>query len=431
MSDEPINELLDSAYSQSGTITFLDGPSSPETYTVTKSNKLIGAQIRLNSREQKVLAACISLINPQGEYPNGLTVELDDEHIQTLTGIEKRHIYRFIDKAARSFHSIPIETPGKREGTVDIINIAHRSQYDPETRKFKITFHEDMHDELLKLSQYTSVELQYLVILSSKYSIRLYEMLSKQYNQKKGGIQYFKTTLDALYFPLGLKDLNGKPLTASYIKDYTSFKRRVLDPACKEISSNTNLVVSFEPYRVGRSIAGITFVIRPKSKIIEKSFILPDHYDKLIIEDALKFLNIKQAIHDKWIKLFDEQVIKSNIFYCARKVVEGADIKNPTAYTQLLLKQNIANLPDIANPFSDKYKHNKDGKEFVKRVVLPIWWMLPAELRFELSKVSGFSVHPKTASFYKGFITSAKNDSYDEAEVLFDSDSALDEWSNN
>lgn len=430
MTDE-WNNQIELSYIQPDTITFPEGAKNHDKFTVTKSNRLISAQTLLTAREQKLLAACISLINPRGQYPNGITVELRDEQIEALTGIEKRHIYRFIEEAAKAFHSMPIETPGKKEGTIDIINIAHRSRYDPETRKLVIQFHDDMKDELVQLSQYTSVELKYFVKLGSKYSMRLYELISKQYIQKKGGVQIIKATLESLYYPLGLKDHKGKSLKASYTKDYASFRLRVLEPACREISEKTNLIVSYKTYKVGRSVHGLIFSIQAKSLALESKsdFDMPEDYTMLNIVEAAKYLKINDSILRKWLDTHTEEDVKANIFMCLDKISDGHDIKNTAAYTTFLLKHNIARLPDIANPFSDMHKANRDSHEFARRIVVPIWWKLPKDLREELEAVSSFAVHLTTAEYYKGFVKTARESTYDEAHIIYDADGALLEWS--
>ena len=429
--DENEIELADSSFVQMGVIKFPE-QRDHDNFTVTKSNKLISAQTLLSAREQKVLAACISLINPLAKYPNGISVELEDEHIARLTGLEKRHIYRFIDEAAKKLHSIPIETPGKKEGTISYINIAHKSEYDPDNRKLVIKFHEDMESELVQLSQYTSIELKYLVRMKSKYSIRLYEILSKQYSKAKGGTQYFKVRLDDLYFPLGLKDIKGGLLAPSYLRDFQTFKAKIIVPACKEISLQSNLDVDFSAFRAGRNIAGLTFSMKPSVHKIESEFgefKLPALPNLLDIDEAIKYLEIKKIALDKWQEKYSAETIQSNVYYCLCRMEEGATIKNPAAYIAYLLKHNLADLPDVANPYSIKYKTNKDAHEFVKRVVVPIWWKLPEELREDLKQIGSFATHYITSKVYNAFVKTAKEESYDDAEVIYDGEYALEEWS--
>lgn len=287
-----------------------------------------------------------------------------------------------------------------------------------------------MKEELVQLSHYTSVELKNLVRLSSKYSIRLYEILSRQYFQNKKGKQALKVTLESLYFPLGLKDYKGKALAPSYIKDFTAFRLRALDPACKDISDNTNLLISYNTYRVGRYVHGVIFSIRVKGISLESvdNFDLPIIYTLLDIEETASYLKINKSVIDKWLISYSEDDVKANLYLCAKKVIEGQEIKNIVAYSAYLLKNNIAKLPEIANPYSDRYKYNNDSFEFVKRVVVPIWWKLPENLRSELELVSSFSIHPTTSGYYKGFVDTAHSSSYDDAQVLFDSDGAFVEW---
>lgn len=396
-------------------------------FLVNKSNKLVEGQTKLTARQQKVLAASIALINPKASYPNGITVELTDDQIEALTGIEKRVIFRFIDDAARAYHSIPIETPGKKKGTVDYINIALRSKYDPQERVFKITFHPEMESELLQLAEYTKYELRYLVDMDSKYSIRLYELLTKIYNKQKGGSQYWRVRLNSLYFPLGLTDINGKPLTKSYINTFAAFRRRVLEPACEEITSKTDLSVTYSSYRAGRTIGGVIFSIERKDRSLKD--VPKIGGEEPNPQDAMREMGIADNVADTLAARYSKDVIESNVAYLKERLRLGRKVDNVTSYLNYLLKHNIAGLPDVANPYSAKYANNKAGCEFVKRLVLPIWWKLDEGLRETLeTKGATFATHLVTSEDYETFVAVVKNQGVEEAELLFDTDELKDKW---
>ena len=299
-------------------LTLGEGVEAIHGITISKSNKIIEAQNRLNTREQKVLAACLALINPLGEYPNGITVELTDQQLEGLTGIKKKNLYDFIEKAAKNYHSIPIETPGKKKGTVDYINIAHRSTYDPEDRKFTITFHSEMEEHLIELVRYTRYELKYLVKLSTKYAMRLYELICMTYNLKKGGVQYWRVPLEDLYFPLGLTDITGKAEVQSYINSYSSFRRRVMEPSIAQINKKTNFKLHYGTYKRGKVIAGITFQISRQS--VPEALSLES---KGSLEEQLVTLGIANATVERWIDRHSRVRIQSNLSIYQNRVELG------------------------------------------------------------------------------------------------------------
>ena len=51
-----------------------------------------------------------------------------------------------------------------------------------------------------------------------------------------------------------------------------NFKNRVLDPAIKQINEHTDITVSYEQHKTGRSITGFSFKFKPKPQAkIEKT----------------------------------------------------------------------------------------------------------------------------------------------------------------
>lgn len=393
-------------------------------FQISKSNKLIEGQTNLSTRQLKVLGACISLIDPRASYPNGITVELSDDQIESLTGIPKRTIPRFIDEAAKAFHSIPIETPGKKQGTTDYINIAHRSRYDPDERVFRMTFHSEMEDELLNLPEYTRYALRYLIALTSKYSIRLFELISKSYDQKRGGVQYWKAKLNDLYYPLGLVDVHGNPIAESYVKKVGLFRQRVLTPAIEEINQKTIFEIEAAPFKRGKFYAGFTFKVS-RSQPIE---VLGADVSGSDIELRLLSLGVLGKVAKRWVKDYDEDVLTDNLNYMGTLRDGGMDVKNPSAFLNTLLQNNVAQLPPVVNPYNKKYTSTKYVREFIKQVGMKVWWYLNPELQQSIVDLGGFTSHPVSLDDYRLFEATAKDSSIDEASMLFDPQSTADEW---
>ncbi len=420
------NESETKKQSYPNPITLQEGGDAIRGITISKSNKLVEAQNRLSAREQKVLAACLALINPLGEYPNGVTVELTDQQLEGLTGIKKRNIYEFIDNAAKNYHSIPIETPGKKKGSVDYINIAHRSVYDPEERKFAITFHPEMEQHLIELVRYTRYELKYLVKLTTKYAMRLYELMCMTYNHKKGGVQYWRVSLEDLYFPLGLTDIKGQPTVKSYVQNYPSFRRRVLEPSIEQINERTDLRVTVGPYKRGNTIAGLTFQVTRQTPPDEHN-ILPA--GDVSTEQQLVSLGISAKTAATWIKRFGEERLNENLAVYKSRIELGHTIDNPAAYFNFLVTNNVAALPEIANPYSSRYKNKSMLMEFVRRVVVPIWWDLDQGLRDSLAEPDmALQLHMSTSEEVEQFVSIAKSSNLDEAEALVDKETVKFEW---
>jgi len=84
--------------------------------------------------------------------------------------------------------------------------------------------------------------------------MRLYECLIRFKASKLLNI-----TLDELRFRFGLLDTEYKAMG--------DFKKRVLDMAVKDINDNTDITVSYDQHKQGRTIIGFTFKFKQKAKV--------------------------------------------------------------------------------------------------------------------------------------------------------------------
>lgn len=414
-------------------LTFVGLDEDADAISVTKSNRLIEGQNLLTYRQQKLLLACIGCINPQGTYPNGITVELHDDQIAKMTRTKPQHIKEFIHDAAKAYHSIPVSTPGKKPGTVDIINIAHRSVYDPELGKFTIIFHSEMERELINLRRYTSLSLSTLVSLTSKYAIRMYELISMWYNPKSPKkTQFRRVDMNDLLFPLGVVDIEGKPYSPSYTPDKPGvIKRELIEPSIKQINASTGFHVATTYHKVGRRISAVTFTITKNYDApidIDLDTALLDHSAGAIdIFELLSSVGIDRKATERLVKLYPEDRIMKNLDFVNERIATGTNIKNMTAYLTNCLRYNIAELPDVANPYSEHYRTSSDVRIFVKHVLMKIWWKMPMDLRQSIEEF-GLLGNLITEQDVRAFIATAKEETPDVAEALYPSDVILESW---
>ena len=97
---------------------------------------------------------------------------------------------------------------------------------------------------------FTGLRLETLYSFKSFHSMRIYELL-KQWCETRREIPY---TLDTI------KELLGVEENAGY-KNFTNFKKYVLDKALKEINEKSELTVEMEAVKEGRKVVGIVFKI--------------------------------------------------------------------------------------------------------------------------------------------------------------------------
>ena len=109
------------------------------------------------------------------------------------------------------------------------------------------------------LNPYTKYKKEVVLRLKKDYSLDLYHLAKK--HQTMGG---FQISLDELFEQLGLPE--------SY-KRIDNLKNRVIEPSLDEITANTDIDLTYENVKRGRSVVGFKFTVRekPKPKVIETS----------------------------------------------------------------------------------------------------------------------------------------------------------------
>lgn len=107
------------------------------------------------------------------------------------------------------------------------------------------------------LNPYTKYKKEIVLRLKKDYSLDFYHLAKK--HQTMGG---FQITLNELFEQLGLPE--------SY-QDLSNLKKRVIKPSLDEITANTDIDLSYENVKRGRSVVGFKFIVKekPKPKVIE------------------------------------------------------------------------------------------------------------------------------------------------------------------
>ena len=138
------------------------------------------------------------------------------------------------------------------------------------------------------LNPYTKYRKEVVLRLRKDYSLDFYH-LAKKY-QTMGG---FQISLDELFEQLGLPE--------SY-KRLDNLKNRVIEPSLDEITTNTDIDLTYENVKRGRSVVGFKFTVRekPKPKVIEtgrdKNTI--DMFCKLTDAQIQKYSSILSKVSD-------------------------------------------------------------------------------------------------------------------------------------
>lgn len=120
------------------------------------------------------------------------------------------------------------------------------------------------------LESFTSYLLSQSALLDSVYSARLYELLMQWQSVGKTPV----IPLNDFRNQIGLGDTEYKTMS--------NFKTRVLDLAVKEISKKTDITVSYDQQKKGRTIIGFSFKFKQKADPKKKQLTSPPRDTKTV-----------------------------------------------------------------------------------------------------------------------------------------------------
>lgn len=224
-------------------------------YNVVKANELIQkSRFELSLLEQKTIAYICSLIKPLEEQE--LEYVFDIREYAKICGIayDSGKNYTDIKNGLRklSDRSMWLET-GDEEV---LVRWLAKVRTNKRSGKVTIRLDEDLVPYLINLKQkFTQYELYNILGMRSAFSVRIYELLkSYQFLYKK------VFDLDELKEKLMVQNVK------SY-KDFSLFRKKVLEVAINEINELTDIHVEWTAETKGRKVVGIVFRIDRKNTI--------------------------------------------------------------------------------------------------------------------------------------------------------------------
>lgn len=223
----------------------------------TKSNEFIHNFITSMSRLELKL---VDYIMANAYYSNDCSLEytFSISDFCAVAGISiSGSTYIHIKNALKNLRS-KSEWASKSDRDV-LVGFINKAEFFKQTGIVKLYLDEDMRSFVfeskkaweLKGIPYTKFLLLYLLPLKSKYARLLYELLK---SWECSGKRYYSISQLQQYF------------NSDYDR-YADFRRYVLDIAVSQINASTDIEVSYEPIKEGRSYKYIMFYINSKSNI--------------------------------------------------------------------------------------------------------------------------------------------------------------------
>ena len=235
---------------------------------VVKDNLLINASYNLEVTEQRLIL--LAIINAR-QTGNGITadskLEIHASDYASRFDVTNDGAYRALKNAVlnlfdRQF-SFKEEDRNGKIGTVKSRWVS-RIKYIDDSATLEITFAPDVVPLITRLEQhFTSYQIKQVAQLTGKYAIRLYELLIAW--REVGKVP--QINLAEFRNKIGVED-------DEYMR-MSDFKIRVLEPSIKQINEHTDITVTYEQHKKGRSIIGFSFRFKPKPQAKVEKLVNP------------------------------------------------------------------------------------------------------------------------------------------------------------
>ena len=223
---------------------------------VVKDNALMNASYNLEVTEQRLIL--LAIINAR-ETGAGITsdskLEIHASDYSKQFNVTKEAAYKALKNAVNNLFERQFsfqEETKKGIGTVRSRWVS-RIKYIDDSATLEITFAPDVVPLITKLEQhFTSYQIIQVAQLTGKYAIRLYELLIAW--REVGKVPQIE--LSDFRERLGVE--------VDEYKAMNHFKSRVLEPSIKQINEHTDITVSYEQHKKGRTITGFSFRFKQK-----------------------------------------------------------------------------------------------------------------------------------------------------------------------
>lgn len=233
---------------------FPELPASSQPVFAIQDNQLVMACYRMTLTEKRLLLLGVSKVDsermPSKSYPLEFDVTVNEW--ASVYGDNTRSIYKELDAASKRLLRRQVFL--KERAGDQLCNWLDRCQYHPGEGRISIRFGWTVSHYLSGLfEQFTKVDLLSVRTLSSFHSVRLYELLSQF---RSTGFRVI--SLDDFRVALDLGD--SYPL-------FADIKRRIVDPAVKEINEKTDFLVSWGAVKEGKKVVSLRFVFEDQRQV--------------------------------------------------------------------------------------------------------------------------------------------------------------------
>ena len=230
---------------------------------VAKENSLVSKMAMFSLSELRLIAFCLAHYDSRTDNNRMFTARISDL-AKIFPSMDNKSAYALVRQTMLRINQKPLEF--EEEGVKYFWNWFSGFAYREGAGEFKFCITEEIKPYLMQLKgNFTQYRLEDVYQFKSQNTWKLYENLKQRLNMKRWSV-----SLDELKQLLGLL---GK-----YQKWY-DLRKTVLEPSIAEINDLSDIEVSYEKEKYGRSISGVVFFI--DSKQPEETITLENEKDVL------------------------------------------------------------------------------------------------------------------------------------------------------
>lgn len=233
-------------------------PSIPHP-CVTMSNALVRAGQGLTLAEKRIVMLAVSKIDSRAPSPSRdsvtLRTQIKAKEYAEIAGCSMPTAYVAMQEAANNLYnrSITFFEPAYSRAGKPIKPIRNdmrwvgRCKYHEKEGWIELSWWPDLLPSLMGLKKhFTTYKLQQAHALRSVYSWRLLELLThyKTSGKAEYTIEDFCTSMDA---------------TEKQRADFNNIKRRIIEPAVKELTAKDGWIIDWTPIKTGRRVSRLHF----------------------------------------------------------------------------------------------------------------------------------------------------------------------------
>lgn len=235
---------------------------------ITMSNALIRSGQCLSLAEKRLVMLAVSKLNPKQKpvNPSECVTRVTVAEFVAEYGVDEKNAYQQVKEAAKHLYSrsITFFEPSYRRKDAELVPVEVNMRWVGEARYHKGEGWIELHwwprivPHLMGLQrQFTTYQLEQASALRSIYSWRLLELLMRF--QDTGWAEY------------SIEDFcSSMEATEKQRADFNNIKRRMIEPAVKELTEKDGWIIEWKPLKAGRRVKGLHFDFRrnPQQRLL-------------------------------------------------------------------------------------------------------------------------------------------------------------------